>query len=96
MSSLVYQAINSDITYTNVLLIDSTVPDFQSVYDSVNDETLPIVYSNSSSKVQLLTLLNTNFKLISRLNHLIIIHHLCHANLFINSKSIDLINFHYH
>ena len=67
MSSLVYQAINSDITYTNVLLIDSTVPDFQSVYDSVNDETLPIVYSNSSSKVQLLTLLNTNFKLISRI-----------------------------
>ena len=67
MSSLVYPAINSDITYTNVLLIDSEVPDFQSVYDSVNDETLPIVYSNSSSKVELLTLLNTHFRNISRI-----------------------------
>jgi len=67
MASLVYHVINLDITYTNVLLIDSEVPDFQSVYDSVNDETLPIVYSNSSSKVELLTLLNTNFRNISRI-----------------------------
>jgi alpha-tubulin suppressor-like RCC1 family protein len=67
MTSLVYPAINSDIKYANVLLIDREVPDFQSVYDSVNDETLPIVYSNSSSKVELLTLLNTHFRNISRI-----------------------------
>ena len=53
--------------FTNVLLIDRQVPDYQTFVDSVNSSTFPIVYSTSSSKTELLALLQTHFTSISRI-----------------------------
>ena len=64
---LVHPEINPLNTYTNVLLIDNSVEGFQNFVDSVNKNTFPIVYSVSSLKTDLLTLLQTNFKSISRI-----------------------------
>jgi hypothetical protein len=46
---------------TNLLLIDNRVKDYQKFVDSVNSSTFPFVYSISSSKTELLTLLETVF-----------------------------------
>jgi hypothetical protein len=54
-------------TYTNVLLIDSQVEDYQTIVTSTNSSTFPIVYSTSSTKNELFTLLQTNFTSISRI-----------------------------
>jgi len=43
--------------YTNVLLIDSSVPDAQVFVSSVNTTTLPIVYSRSTTKTEIRDLL---------------------------------------
>ena len=64
---LIYPEITEHHNFINVLLIDSQVPDYQTFVDSVNSSTFPIVYSTSSSKVELLTLLQTHFKSISRI-----------------------------
>jgi len=53
--------------FTNVLLIDRQVPDYQVFVDSVNSSTFPIVYSTMSSKTELLTLLQKMFTSISRI-----------------------------
>ena len=53
--------------FTNVLLIDRQVPDYQQFVDSVNSSTFPIVYSTMSSKTELLTLLQKMFTSISRI-----------------------------
>ena len=53
--------------YTNILLIENSVPDYQKVVDSVNDATLPIVYSIYSTKDELLALLRANFTIIPRI-----------------------------
>lgn len=45
----------------NVLLIDSSVKNYQTFVDSVNKSTYPIIYSTSSTKTELLTLLQTVF-----------------------------------
>jgi hypothetical protein len=58
---------NNGNKITNVLLIDSNVKNYQTFVDSVNSYTFPIVYSNMSSKTELLTLLQTNFTSISRI-----------------------------
>ena len=51
-----------DITLThNVLLIDSRVTDVQLFYDSVNENTYPIIYSTNSAKEELLDHLNNKF-----------------------------------
>jgi len=52
---------------TNILLIDSDVPNYQIFVDSVNTSTFPIVYSVFSLKTELLALLQTNFTSISRI-----------------------------
>ena len=44
---LVYPNISGTNQYTNVLLIDSQVPDYQIFVDSVNVSTFPVVYSTS-------------------------------------------------
>ena len=65
---LIYPLIQSgENTYTNVLLIDHSVPDYQTFVDSANSSTFPIVYSTTSSKRELLDLLQTNFTSISRI-----------------------------
>lgn len=51
---------------SNVLLIDSTVQDYQTIVDSVNSNTMAIVYSHSSTKEDLSMVLN-NFTSISRI-----------------------------
>ena len=50
--------------YTNVLLIDRAVKDYQVFVDAVNPSTLPIVYS---SKEELLDVLRPKFTTISRI-----------------------------
>jgi len=52
---------------SNVLLIDNSVPDYQLFASSVNDSTFPIIYSNSSSRVELLAALRANFTSIDRI-----------------------------
>ena len=52
--------------FSNILLIDSAVTDYQTIVGSVNSTTFPIVYSISSSKTELLALLKTNFTSIQR------------------------------
>ena len=49
------------------MLIDSSVKDYQTFVDSVNSSTFPIVYATSSTKIELLTLLQTVFKSIERI-----------------------------
>ena len=67
MSSFTYPVITKDNTYTNVLLIDSSVRDYQKFVDSVNSSTFPIVYSYTSSKTELLELFRENLTTISRI-----------------------------
>jgi len=64
-SPLVYPAIPSGCT--QILLIDRNIKDYSIFVESVNSSTLPIVYSMSSTKVELLALLKTNFPTISRI-----------------------------
>uniref|UniRef100_A0A6C0IEZ6 BIG2 domain-containing protein n=1 Tax=viral metagenome TaxID=1070528 RepID=A0A6C0IEZ6_9ZZZZ len=52
---------------TNVLLVDSSLEDYQTLVDSVNSSTFSIVYSIMSSKTDLLNLLRANFTSISRI-----------------------------
>jgi alpha-tubulin suppressor-like RCC1 family protein len=60
-SSLVYPESNTN-TYKNVLLIDSSsIPDYQTFFDSANGETFPIIYSFASTKTDLLTVLKKQF-----------------------------------
>ena len=64
---LVYPEITPLNTYTNILFIDNSVKEYQTFVDSVNANTFPIVYSVTSLKTELLTLLQTNFTSISRI-----------------------------
>ena len=82
---LIYPEIIEHHNYTNVLLIDSQVPDYQTFVDSVNSSTFPIVYSTSSSKVELLTLLQTHFKSISRIG-LVFVSELENVKMFLDRK----------
>ena len=63
----VYSEIIGENQFTNILLIDSQVKNYQTFADSVNSSTFPIIYSVMSSKRELLTLLQTNFTSISRI-----------------------------
>ncbi len=49
-SQLVHPEIQQGHSFTNVLLVDSIVKDYQVFVDSVNSSTFPIVYSSNSSK----------------------------------------------
>jgi hypothetical protein len=65
---LIYPEINgSQNQFTNILLIDSDVPNYQIFVDSVNTNTFPIVYSVFSLKTELLALLQSNFTSIARI-----------------------------
>ena len=54
-------------SHTNVLLIDTSVPDYNTFYTSVNSDTFPILYSTSSLKSELLKVLKDNFTSIRRI-----------------------------
>ena len=64
---LVYPDISGTNQYTNVLLIDNSVFDYQIVVNSVNETTFPIVYSMGSTKNDLLALLQAKFTTIPRI-----------------------------
>ena len=53
--------------YTNVLLIDCTVPSYQTFVSSANANTLPLVYSSDCSGNKLMELLRNHFTVIPRL-----------------------------
>jgi hypothetical protein len=70
MSSLIQDRLKENVFYNeitdttykyNVLLIDSTVVESQLFYESVNEDTYPIIYSESSTKKELLNMLNDKF-----------------------------------
>ena len=61
------QIIGGKNQFSNIMLIDNNVIDYQVLVDSANSSTFPIVYSFMSSKTDLLTLLQTNFTNISRI-----------------------------
>jgi 6-phosphogluconolactonase (cycloisomerase 2 family) len=53
--------------YKNILLIDNSVEDAQMFLTSANDSTFPIIYSQTSTKTELLELLKTKFTTIERI-----------------------------
>ena len=65
--SLEYLDINLGHTYTNILLVSDQVREYQTIVDSVNANTFPIVYSSNSSKTEILTLLQAKFTSIDRI-----------------------------
>ena len=65
---LIYNEIPGDKNqFNNVLLIDSSVQNYETFVNSVNSSTFPIVYSATSSKTELLALLQKMFSSISRI-----------------------------
>ena len=63
--SLIYPQNNGG--FTNVLLIDNTVKDAQLFASSANASTFPIIYSRTSTKTDLLAILQTTFATIERM-----------------------------
>jgi alpha-tubulin suppressor-like RCC1 family protein len=53
--------------YTNVLFIDKEVIDFNVICESVNSQTLPIIYSDTTSRSYILSLLQDTFETIDRI-----------------------------
>ena len=84
---LIYPEITEHHNFINVLLIDSHVPDYQTFVDSVNSSTFPIVYSIMSSKTELLTLLQTHFKRITRIG-LAFSSNVGNVNMFLDRKPL--------
>ena len=64
-SALVYPPITSQCK--NILLIDKSVTDAQLFASSVNETTFPIIYSSTSTKSELLKVLQRNFVIIERI-----------------------------
>ena len=65
--SLIYTLPLESHTFTNLLLINNSVQDHSVIVSAVNDSTFPIVYSNDSSKTELLELLGNHFSSFSRI-----------------------------
>ena len=64
---LQYAAIPSPNPFTQVMLVDKRVPDYETIVSSANGKTFPIVYTPLSSSADLLALLKDNFQSIDRL-----------------------------
>ena len=75
--------------FTNILLIDSQVKNYETFADSVNSSTFPVVYSVMSSKTELLTLLQTNFTSISRIG-IVFTSSLANSKTFLDGKPLFL------
>ena len=54
--------------YKNIILIDKSVINFNNFYTSVNEQTLPIIFSNSSDFNEIDTFVGKNFNFIERLS----------------------------
>lgn len=68
-------------------MIDSSVKDYQTFVNSVNSSTFPIVYATSSTKTELLTLLQTVFKSIDRIC-IVFASNLGNIRLFLDNKPL--------
>ena len=66
-TQLVHPEIHSGHSFTNVLLVDSAVTDYQVFVEAASPSTFPIVYSSHSSKTELTTLLQAHFTNIERI-----------------------------
>jgi len=68
-TSLIYnqELLKQPNKFTNILLVDITVPGYQTFVDSVNSDTFPIVYLWQSKKTELLDLLRQYFQSIQRI-----------------------------
>jgi len=64
---LFYANINGINQYTNVLLIDNSVADYQIFVNSANASTFPVVYSTGSTKSDVLAFLQAYFTTIPRI-----------------------------
>ena len=64
--TLIYPGVENAKYCSNILLIDSDVPSFETVVESVNKDTFPIVYSLLTKKNELLDFLQNNFTNIKR------------------------------
>lgn len=64
---LVFPNITDNHSFVNILLIDSSLPQANILFESANSYTLPIIYHYSSSKEQLTNLLNAHFNYIHRI-----------------------------
>lgn len=84
-TSLNYPTVTGQNQFSNVLLIDRSVPSYQTFVDSVNASTFPIVYSVTSVKADLLALLQTNFTSISRIG-IVFTSHLGNTKMFLDRK----------
>ena len=62
INKLVYNDTIDTTLIQNILLISDKVVDSQLFFDSVNDNTFPIIYSQKSSKKDLIELLRNKFK----------------------------------
>jgi hypothetical protein len=65
---LVFNADLNTETVSNILLIDSNMSESQLFYDSANEHTFPIIYSNGSNKTELLQLLKDKFTAVDRIS----------------------------
>ena len=74
----------------NILLIDNNVPEANLFASSVNSYTFPIIYSPTSTKTELLVLLQTKFKSIERIC-LVFEYTLGTINTFLDDKPFFLI-----
>lgn len=94
VSPLVYPALSGvDLSvYTNVLLIDSAVQDYQIFVTSANAQTFPVVYSSNSSRDELLSLLTSaGFSNLSRLG-LVFVTSASFIPTFLNSELLFSLN----
>jgi len=83
--TLIYPGVENAKYCSNILLIDSDVPSFETVVESVNKDTFPIVYSFLTKKNELLDFLQNNFTNIKRVG-LFFASNGGPATLFLNSQ----------
>lgn len=66
--SFIFPDISGDVSrYTNLLLIDQSVKDYQDFITSANTQTFTVAYSSKSSREELLSLLKKNFTSFQRI-----------------------------
>ena len=67
VTPLIHPEITSGDAFSNILLIHNEIADYDKFVSSANSSTFPIVYSMSSSKAELLALLQQHFLSIQRI-----------------------------
>ena len=60
-TKLAIKNLNDYTLIDQILLIDSDVQNYEIFFDSVNSNTLPIIYSNKSDRNELISFIESNF-----------------------------------